>query len=264
MLSGRAPSTPRSSDFPLMSTHLPDSVEVLLPEGAAGGVGPDRAGVNGATSKVWSWVRGIGLTLLTVAWALTAHFTSAGKESSGWGAALALTPMSVALALGLWRLPSRWLGALAGAAVLAGVVGAWPFLKGQVALLYYVEHLGVYLLLAVFFGRTLRGPDESLVTQMARRVHGGVLSPAQVAYTRQVTRAWSIFFVGMALVSTGLFLFAPLVVWSTFANLLGGPLIALMFVGEYLWRRHALPEETPATMADAVRAWKSQRADKTP
>ena len=91
-----------------------------------------------------------------------------------------------------------------------------------------------------------------------------VLSPAQVVYTRQVTRAWSIFFVGMALVSTGLFLFAPLVVWSTFANLLGGPLIALMFVGEYLWRRHALPEETPATMADAVRAWKSQRADKTP
>ena len=221
MLSGRAPSTPRSSDFPLMSTHLPDSVEVLLPEGAAGGVGPDRAGVNGATSKVWSWVRGIGLTLLTVAWALTAHFTSAGKESSGWGAALALTPMSVALALGLWRLPSRWLGALAGAAVLAGVVGAWPFLKGQVALLYYVEHLGVYLLLAVFFGRTLRGPDESLVTQMARLVHGGVLSARQLVYTRGVTIAWSLFFLAMGVVEDSGYLSRAAYLMDAFMERLG-------------------------------------------
>jgi len=212
----------------------------------------------------WNWVRGIGVALLTVVWAATAHYTSTGNESSGWGAALALTPMSVALALGLWRLPSRWLGALAGAAVLAGLVVSWPFLKGQVALLYYVEHLGVYLLLSVFFGRTLRGPDESLVTQMARRVHGGVLSPAQAAYTRQVTLAWCVFFAGMALISTLLFLFAPVAAWSLFANLLGGPLIALMFVGEYLWRRRALPEEKRATMADAVRAWKAQRSDKAP
>jgi len=238
-----------------MPSHPSDSVEVLLPDVVAG---------EGTPSVVWNWVRGIGVAVLTVLWALTAHFTSAGQESSGWGAALALTPMSVALALGLWRLRSRWLGALIGVAVLAGLVGSWPFLKGQVALLYYVEHLGVYLLLSVFFGRTLKGPHESLVTQMARRVHGGVLSPAQAAYTRRVTLAWCIFFAGMALVSTGLFLLAPVVAWSTFANLLGGPLIALMFVGEYVWRRRALPEEKPATMADAVRAWKAQRSDKAP
>ncbi|MDO9030987.1 MAG: hypothetical protein Q7V09_11175 [Hydrogenophaga sp.] len=247
-----------------MSSRPSNSVEVLLPDVVAGGAGPVRPGVGGGTAMGWNWVRGIGVALLTVVWAATAHYTSTGNESSGWGAALALTPMSVALALGLWRLPSRWLGALAGAAVLAGLVVSWPFLKGQVALLYYVEHLGVYLLLSVFFGRTLRGPDESLVTQMARRVHGGVLSPAQAAYTRQVTLAWCVFFAGMALISTLLFLFAPVAAWSLFANLLGGPLIALMFVGEYLWRRRALPEEKRATMADAVRAWKAQRSDKAP
>ncbi|MDP2022566.1 hypothetical protein [Hydrogenophaga taeniospiralis] len=247
-----------------MSSRPSNSVEVLLPDVVAGGAGPVRPGVDGGTAMGWNWVRGIGVALLTVVWAATAHYTSTGNESSGWGAALALTPMSVALALGLWRLPSRWLGALAGAAVLAGLVVSWPFLKGQVALLYYVEHLGVYLLLSVFFGRTLRGPDESLVTQMARRVHGGVLSPAQAAYTRQVTLAWCVFFAGMALISTLLFLFAPVAAWSLFANLLGGPLIALMFVGEYLWRRRALPEEKRATMADAVRAWKAQRSDKAP
>lgn len=247
-----------------MSSHPSDTVEVLLPDVVASGARPGRPGVGGGTSMVWNWVRGIGVALLTVVWAVTAHYTSTGNESYGWGAALALTPMSVALALGLWRLPSRWLGALAGAAVLAGLVVSWPFLKGQVALLYYVEHMGVYLLLSVFFGRTLKGPEESLVTQMARRVHGGVLSPAQAAYTRQVTLAWCVFFAGMALISTLLFLFAPVAAWSLFANLLGGPLIALMFVGEYLWRRHALPEEKRATMADAVRAWKAQRSDKAP
>lgn len=62
--------------------------------------------------------------------------------------------------------------------------------------------------------------------------------------------------------STGLFLFAPVAAWSTFANLLRGPLIALMFAGEYLWRRRALPEEKRVSLADTVRAWKAQRFDK--
>lgn len=212
----------------------------------------------------WSVVRGLSIAAVAVAWALIAHLTSAGNESSGWGAALALTPMSVALTLMLWRLPSRAMSALIGVVVVAGMVWLWPVLKGRVALLYYLEHLGVYVLLSAFFGRTLTGPQESLVTRMARSVHGGELSPAQAVYTRRVTLAWCLFFAGMAVVSTVLFLFAPVVIWSTFANLLGGPLIALMFVGEYLWRRLALPEEKPATMADAVRAWKAQRANKAP
>lgn len=213
-----------------------------------------------ARSLVLLWGRGVAVAALVVALALIAHYTSASQDSSGWGAALALLPMSVALVLGLWRLPVRWLAALIGLAALAALVVLWPHIKGRVALLYYLEHQGIYLLLAVFFGRTLLGPGESLVTRMARSVHGGVLTPAQAVYTRRVTLAWSLFFVGMALVSTLLFLLAPVAVWSTFANLLGGPLIAIMFVGEYLLRRWALPNEKPATMADAVRAWNDLRS----
>jgi uncharacterized membrane protein len=118
--------------------------------------------------------------------------------------------------------------------------------------------------MAVVFGRTLRGPGESLVTQMARLVHGGVLSARQLVYTRGVTIAWSLFFLVMALVSVALFLWAPTPVWSTFAYLLGGPLIGLMFLGEFLWRRHALAGEDKATIADAIRAWKAHNADKAP
>lgn len=133
-------------------------------------------------------LRGLCIAVMAVAWALIAHITSAGHDASGWGAALALTPMGMALALLLWRLPMRWLGALIALVAVAGLLWLWPVLKGRVALLYYLEHLGVYLLLAVFFGRSLFGTQESVVTRMARSVHGGVLSGAQAVYTRHRSR----------------------------------------------------------------------------
>jgi uncharacterized membrane protein len=120
--------------------------------------------------------------------------------------------------------------------------------------------MGVYTLLAVFFARTLSGPGESLVTQMARRVHGGVLNERQLRYTRQATCAWSLFFAAMVLVSVGLFIWAPLPVWSAFATLLGGPLIGLMFLGELVARRLSLPGEDRASLSETVRAWRVHNA----
>lgn len=173
---------------------------------------------------------------------------------------LALAPLLVAAALGLWRLPRRWLAALLGAGLAGVLVVSWPLLTARVALLYFVQHMGIYLLLASFFGRTLSGGGESLVTQMARRIHGGVLSTAQQRYTRKVTVAWTVFFVLMALTSAVLFAGASLPVWSTFANLLGGPLIGLMFVGELLVRRLVLPAEDRASLLETVRAWRLHNA----
>jgi uncharacterized membrane protein len=213
-------------------------------------------------ARALGWLRAAGLAVLAVAWAVAAHITSAESESSGWGAALALAPLVVALALALWRLPQRWLAAGLGLASVAALLWAWPQLKTEVAALYYLQHFGIYGLLAVFFGRTLAGPGEPLITQLARRVHGGVLTPKQTVYTRQLTLAWALFFVGMVLVSTGLFFWGTLAAWSVFANLLGGPLIALMFVVEFICRRFLLPNEPRASMADAVRAWREQSADK--
>lgn len=209
-------------------------------------------------------LRGLGVAALAVGWAVGAHVASASGEPSHWGAALAIAPLALALGLALWRLPNGWLAALAALAALALLAWAWPALTSEVALLYYVQHVGVNLLLAAFFGRTLSGPGESLVTRMARKVHGGVLSSRQVAYTRWVTKAWTTFFLGMALVSTTLFLLAPVDVWSVFANLLGGPLTGAMFVGEYLWRMRCLPVHERSTIADAVRAWKQHGSDPQP
>lgn len=215
-----------------------------------------------AAPSVWPWLKGAGVALLAVAWAVASHVASASPGPSGWGAALALAPVITAVSLGLWSLPQRWLGLL-GLGLLAALLAAvWPWLTERVALLFFLDQTGVYLLLAAVFARTLRGPGESLVTQLARRVHGGVLSTRQQVYTRGVTVAWSLFFVSMALVSALLFTWAPTPIWSTFAFLLGGPLIGLMFVGEYLWRRRALAGEQPSSITDAIRAWKAHNADK--
>lgn len=211
---------------------------------------------------MWAWVKGAGVGLVAVAWAVAAHLASAQPGPSDWGAALALAPVVGAVVLALWSLPLRWLGALGGLALAGTLVALWPWLTARVALMFFLEQTGVYLLLAVVFGRTLAGPGESLVTQMARRVHGGVLSARQLAYTRRVTLAWTLFFVAMATGSVLLFLLTPNAVWSTFANLLGGPLIGAMFVAEFLWRRVALAGEDRTTIADAIRAWKARNADK--
>ena len=211
-----------------------------------------------------AWWRVLGVAVVAVVWALASHHASSSESPPAWGAVLALTPASIALALALWRLPQRWMAVAAIALQAGALMGAWPWLQTQAALLFLLEQLGVYLLLAAFFGRSLTGPGESLVTQMARRVHGGVLSPAQERYTRQVTLAWTLFFLGIALVSVLLFLLVPVAIWSTFANLLAGPLIGVMFVAEFLCRRLVLAGEDQTTIADAVRAWKAHTASNAP
>ena len=67
-------------------------------------------------------------------------------------------------------------------------------------------------------------------------IHGAV-TPAVARYTRQITLAWTLFFVAIAAVSTLLFATAPIVTWSTFANYLSLPLVAVMFAAEHACRR---------------------------
>lgn len=210
---------------------------------------------------MWPVVRAVGTGLLAVAWAIASYFNSASGHPSGWGVALALAPLSLVAVLGLWRMPQRRLAACLALALLGLLVWAWPLLIHRIATLYFLEHTGVYTLLSALFARSMTGPDESLVTQMARRVHGGVLSEHQRRYTRQVTLAWSLFFAAMVLVSVVLFIWAPLRVWSAYATLLGGPLIGVMFVGEWLVRRWLLPNEVRATLKEMVGAWRTQRSD---
>jgi uncharacterized membrane protein len=202
-------------------------------------------------------LRGLALFALAAAWAWLAHQGSAGEGNADFAAALAALPVVAIVVMLLWRVGNPLWIAGGGLAVLGLLAWLWPALRQNVALLYYVQHLGTNLALATLFGRSLFGPREALVTQFSRKAHGGVISAAKARYTRQVTIAWTIFFLATALLSTALFWLAPPAAWSLFANLLTVPLIVLMFAVEHCFRYRMLAPGDRSSVADTIRAYRA-------
>lgn len=212
--------------------------------------------MNPRAAQAWR----VGATaLLLVGWAVAAHLGSSGAGNADVHAAIALAPLLIAVAALLWHAHSRWLQAAGLAAAMVVVWWLWPQFRQNVSLVYYLQHLGSHLALAVFFGRTLLGGGDALVTSMARYIYGDGISARKVRYTRGVTLAWTVFFLVNASVSTVLFLLAPPAVWSIHANLLTGPLIALVFVAELLVRQRVLPAHERPSVADVVRAYRQRQ-----
>lgn len=153
-------------------------------------------------------------------------------------------------------------GGLAGTlALLACFVCPWLVhfavsrdAAGPLPALLAVPHAVIYLSLLWLFGRTLAPGREPLVTSVARRVHGA-LAPEIDAYTRRVTLAWCVFFLGQIAVSCLLFALAPLETWSFFANILNLPLLVVMFVAEYGYRVMRYPDHPRAPLSAVVRAF---------
>ena len=158
----------------------------------------------------------------------------------------AARPLAIALSWGGAALLAIGLARAAGVAVaesvaIAGVLGLALYLGAGTRYAVFLPSLAVNLLLAWFFGRTLAPGRIPLVTSFARLVHdSSTLAPERERYTRQVTWAWCVFFLANVGISVALAAFAPLAVWSLFANVLAAPLVAAMFAAEYAYRRRRL------------------------
>ena len=124
--------------------------------------------------------------------------------------------------------------------------------RATLAALNGVPHAAINVLLAWVFGRTLVRGREALVTGFARRVHV-TLPPHIESYTRRVTAAWCLFFAAQVLISALLFCIAPLDTWSLFVNVLTLPLIALMFVTEYIYRIVRFPDHPHVPIWTGIR-----------
>jgi uncharacterized membrane protein len=111
-----------------------------------------------------------------------------------------------------------------------------------------LTHWTIYTMLLLTFVPTLGPGREPLISGMARRLRG-LLSDEMVIYTRRVTLAWSVFFLAQLVTSVTLFIFAPLVVWSFFVNILDLPLVAAMFGAEYAVRLRYLRNPPRHSMA---------------
>ena len=200
-------------------------------------------------------LRNVAMLAIVVAWAVLAHVGSVGAAPPDLSVAIAILPFAAIVGMLVWRS-----GRLLWIAVGGGLIAwGWPIMRGNIALLYWIQHVGTNLALGAFFGQTLFGGREALVTRFARAAHGGSISPLKTRYTRRVTAAWTLFFVLTALLSTVLFWLSPPTVWSVFANFLTLPLLALMFIGEFLCRRWLLPPEDRSTIADTIRGYRTAR-----
>ncbi|MHB1198203.1 MAG: COG4648 family protein [Polaromonas sp.] len=203
----------------------------------------------------WAAVIALGL-----AYSVLAYLAAASDAPTLLGALVAIVPlMGLALVMA-WRASQRVLMLalfVVACAILYGISG---WLVAHYIWVFFLQHAGVYALLCAAFGRTLLAGQTPMISRFARIVHGG-LSPALVRYTRSVTWAWTFYFGGIAGLSLLLFWLAPIAVWSAFANLLGIPLLVLMFVGEYAVRWRVLPAADRAGPLDAIRAYRQANSE---
>ena len=192
---------------------------------------------------------------LSVAFALLAHLAIAEGFSATLGAALSLIPLAILVAVAVRRSGKP---AAAVAVILLAAAGLWLFwgsLERHFPDVFFVEHAGGNLALAIVFGRTLAPNHEPLCTRFARLIHGGTLAPDVVVYTRQVTVAWTVFFSTLFALSASLYLGGFLTAWSVFANMLTPILLGAMFVVEYAIRLRALPDHEQVGILGGIRAF---------
>ncbi len=189
-----------------------------------------------------------------------AHLFAGQDQVSLAQAALAITPLGIVLLILILPRANR----IGGLMVLVGlsllVLGIATILHDRVWLLYLLEHLAVHIALAAFFLTSLRAGRVPACTRFAERVHDS-MSPALNRYTRQVTWAWGLFFVLNGAFSVALMALAGPAIWADYAVYATFPLIALMFVLEYLVRLQVLPRADLSSPWSAVIAYRRHVRD---
>ncbi len=227
-----------------------------------------------------SLLKGVFIAALITAYALISHFALILPEGKTIAAALAVGVPAAALVwfithfvfkllapptLPGWQKALR-LGlalALALVTVLAPLWWAWPLVLANADTLYFAQHLGTNALLAWVFGHTLVAGSTPLVVTFARMVHRD-LPPEIAAYARQVTVAWTGFFLVTCALSIILYTAAPLAVWSAFGVLLQWPSVIVFFVGEYLLRRMLFKDFDHASMQQGFEAYQNHQGTPRP
>jgi uncharacterized membrane protein len=194
------------------------------------------------------------VVILSAAFAVLAHAAIVDGVPPAVGAILSLVPLGIFLAWLVRRSRRPALGYAAVAAAGLALFFGWGTLEAHFPDLFFVEHAGINLVLAIVFGRTLFGTREPLVSAFARVIHGAI-PPEVERYTRKVTAAWTAFFAALFSASCILYFGGFLAAWSLLANILSPVLIAAMFVVEYAVRLRALPNWERVGILGGIRAF---------
>jgi len=184
-------------------------------------------------------LRIVAIGVLIVAYAALSHYCNI-RGAHRLGAILALGPLVAFLLTVLRHAVPAYIVLLVAALGALLLYDNWALLEKNFAVVYLLQELGMYGLLAAGFGRSLRAGQVALCTRLADTLHGP-LSAAEILYTRRVTLAWTLFFTLMGVTIAVLYVTAPRAVWSAFVNFVATPLIVAMFAAEYVVRGRVLP-----------------------
>ena len=204
-------------------------------------------------------VRTVAAGLALTAYVLIAHYAAslAAKDGSRF-VTIALLPYLAVAAVLAWRSRHRFMWLLTWLLLCAAIATlTWRHLDAigdHAAWIYFIQHAGCNAIMALVFGGSLVGKAVPLCTRIAAFVHNP-MEPRLARYTRQVTLAWTIFFAVNAGMSAVLFAYAPIVIWSVFANILDLPLVASMFAIEYVVRLRLLPDLKHVPILDGIRRY---------
>ncbi|HUW99149.1 MAG TPA: hypothetical protein VMV40_10005 [Acidiferrobacter sp.] len=197
--------------------------------------------------------RALAFGALAAAYPFVSYRANASGRPGVLGLAFAFLPV-LALLLGLaWNAKSRrfWLAVFGGACL-----GLWyskNLFLAHYSWAFLAEDVGTLALLCAVFARTLRAGGTPLISRLSTLIHGP-LTPLVLRYTRNVTILWATVFGFLAGLSLLLFLLAPRPSWALFANVVTPLVMASVFVGEYLVRRHVLPRDQCTGFMQVVRA----------
>lgn len=197
------------------------------------------------------------------AYALVSHWLMVQHTLAPWAVLLLLAP----LLLGTAGLAAARFGR-AGWALLPLMGAAAVYLAlhddgGDVPNLYLLQHVGIHLLLAAWFGGTLRAGRTPLISGLAAHIHNG-LSPDMARYTRRVTQVWTGYFIGMAVVSAILYYGVAFEAWAFFDNVLTPLFMGLLFLGEHVVRYWLHPEFERVSIAVVIQAFRRARMGARP
>lgn len=198
------------------------------------------------------------ITVAAAAYLAFSHLLTIDERPSLLMLALGVAPMTAIALLAAWHSRMRWftLGLLALLALT--VLLYLEELRNHINWLYFMQHAGAMILLAITFGSTLgRGDANALCSRVTRLILSDPADPVYMRYTWKVTLVWTAYFITSAVVSIGLFFFGPLTVWSYFANLFTPVMVGLIFVIEYVVRVRVLPDRAHFSITQTIRAYRA-------
>lgn len=186
------------------------------------------------------------------------HLLTVTERPSTLMLVLGVTPLTVMGVLAGWNSRIRWWALTFFAALAVTVLMYLEELRNHVNWLYFMQHAGAMVLLAITFGSTLgQGDADALCSRVTRLMLPDLADPAYMRYTWKVTVVWTVYFIASGVLSVGLFFFGPITIWSYFANLITPLMVGLLFVVEYLVRVRVLPDRVHFNIAQTIQAYRT-------